>query len=470
MTALPQPFLEEIRAQLGDEFPAFLSSYDQPHVTSLRLNPFRKGAEALAGAFIDAPVPWEPYGRYVKPGVRPGLSLAHFGGAYYMQEASAMLAAAALDVQPGMNVLDLCAAPGGKSGQLLRKLDGRGLLVSNEPDAARARMLAGNLERLGAVNAVVTNEYPQRLEQTFSGFFDAALVDAPCSGEGMFRRDPGAIAEWNPGLPEFCRQRQLTILDSAAAMLRPGGQLVFSTCTFNRTENEGAVEAFLAAHPEFAPEDFSLPEVGASTGGILRAWPHRLRGEGHFVCRLRKQLADTASQPAAPLHQRLAGRSKKARNQPAPKRGDSQDRAAQDALNLLRRDVLGGDTPEFISEQRLCLQGDLLYCQPDSLPPLDGIRAPKPGLTLCRVGRSYVEPDHALAMALRPEQAGSVAALDDGDAWRYLAGEALPCGEKGWTLVTWNGLPLGWGKVSGGQLKNHLPKGLRRPQGAPASD
>ncbi len=457
MTALPQPFLDEIRAQLGDEFPAFLSSYDQPHVASLRLNPFRANAEALAEAFVDAPVPWEPFGRYVKPGTRPGLSLAHFGGAYYMQEASAMLAAAALDVQPGMKVLDLCAAPGGKSGQLLRKLEGRGLLVSNEPDAARARMLAGNLERLGAVNAVVTNEYPQRLAPAFSGFFDAVLVDAPCSGEGMFRRDPGAIGEWNPGLPEFCRQRQLTILDSAAAMLRPGGQMVFSTCTFNRTENEGTVAAFLSAHPEFAPEDFSLPGIGPSTGGMLRAWPHRLRGEGHFVCRLRKG-ADPAERPA--------GRAKKGR----ARREDSPERAARDALNLLLRDALGGAMPGFLSGLRLDLQGDRLYGRPAPLPSLDGIRSPKPGLPLGRVGRNYIEPDHALAMALRPEQAGRAAELDDSAAWRYLAGEALPFDGRGWTLATWNALPLGWGKASGGQLKNHLPKGLRRPQGAPASD
>ncbi|MDO4356122.1 MAG: RsmB/NOP family class I SAM-dependent RNA methyltransferase [Clostridia bacterium] len=457
MPTLPQPFLDEIRAQLGEEYPAFLASYDQPHVASLRLNPLRDGAEALAEAFIEAPVPWEPFGRYVRPDARPGLSLAHFGGAYYMQEASAMLAAAALDVQPGMKVLDLCAAPGGKSGQLLRKLDGRGLLVSNEPDAARARMLAGNLERLGAVNAVVTNEYPQQLEAAFAGFFDAVQVDAPCSGEGMFRRDPNAIAEWNPGLPEFCRQRQLTILNSAAAMLRPGGQMVFSTCTFNRTENEGVVEAFLAAHPEFAPEDFSLPGIGPSASGMLRAWPHRLRGEGHFVCRLRK-----APGPA----NRPADRAKKGR----PRRADARDATAREALNRLLRDALGGDMPDFLAAQRLCLQGDRLFCQPDLLPSLDGIRSPKPGLALCRAGKNYVEPDHSLAMALRPEQAGSVAALDDSAAWRYLAGEALPCEAKGWTLVTWKHLPLGWGKASGGQLKNHLPKGLRRPQGAPACD
>ena len=540
MTELPQPFLEEIRARLGDGFDAFLACYDQPHVTSLRLNPFRENAEALAAPFIDAPVPWEPFGRYTKPGTRPGLSLAHFGGAYYMQEASAMLAAAALDVRPGMKVLDLCAAPGGKSGQILRMLAGRGLLVSNEPDAARARMLAGNLERLGAVNAVVTNAYPDRLEPLFPKFFDAILVDAPCSGEGMFRRDPGAIAEWNPGLPEFCHRRQLTILASAAAMLRPGGQLVFSTCTFNGVENEGTVSAFLAAHPEFAPEDFALPGVGASTGGMLRAWPHLLRGEGHFVCRMRRRDGgdawgrepewddgdaacrmrgrdggdaacrmrgrddgdaacrmrgrdDVFREPGRDVGDavyRMRGRDdgdavyreaeKRApegrdRNSARGRKGRGAGAAGAsarpgaireaEALQMLLRDALGGVAPEFLREQRLCLTGDRLYACPEALPALDGIRCPKPGLALCRVGRGYVEPDHALAMALRPDQAGGALALDDGDAWRYLAGEALPCEGKGWMLATWNGLPLGWGKASGGQLKNHLPKGLRRVGG-----
>ena len=474
MTDLPQAFLAEMRARLGDGFAAFLASYDQPHVTSLRLNPFREHAEALAAPFIDGPVPWEPFGRYTRSGTRPGLSLAHFGGAYYMQEASAMLAAAALDVRPGMKVLDLCAAPGGKSGQILRMLAGRGLLISNEPDAARARMLAGNLERLGAVNAVVTNEYPNRLAPVFPAFFDAILVDAPCSGEGMFRRDPGAIAEWNPSLPEFCHRRQLTILESAAAMLRPGGQLVFSTCTFNSTENEGTVAAFLAAHPEFTPEDFRLPGIGASEGGMLRAWPHLLRGEGHFVCRMRKQDAGEAAsrepeRRAPEGRDRNPGRGRRGRATAGTGVASARPGALReaDALDMLLRDALGGVAPEFLREQRLYLAGDRLYARPEALPDLDGIRCPKPGLALCRVGRGYVEPDHALAMALRPGQASGALPLDDEAAWRYLAGEALPEGGKGWMLATWNGLPLGWGKASGGLLKNHLPKGLRRVGGAP---
>lgn len=451
MPTLPQEFLSEIRAILGDEFDAFMSVQGEPHVTSLRINPLRENAVQLAQPFIDSPVPWEDCGYYTRPGTRPGLSLAHFGGAYYMQEASAMLAAAALQIHPGMKVLDLCAAPGGKSGQLLRRLNREGILVSNEPMADRSRMLAGNLERLGASNAVVTNEFPDKLTKTFRGFFDAVLVDAPCSGEGMFRRDPNAIGEWNPDSPRFCHERQLGILDCAAEMLAPGGQLVFSTCTFNRTENEGTVAAFLEAHPDFSTEDFVLPEIGVSVNGALRAWPHRLRGEGHFVCRMRKAAEDAPRKP-------------KPIKQPAP------DKAAQSAFDMLLRDALGKKRPDFLQDVRLCLMGDRLFAQPAGLPSLDKVRSPKPGLALCRVGKNYIEPDHSLAMALSAAEAGAHIRLTDDEAWRYLAGETIPCDGKGWTLTTWNGLPLGWGKASGGILKNHLPKGLRRPQGAPPAE
>ena len=452
MSTLPKEFLDEIRAILGDEFDAFMSVQYEHHVTSLRVNPFRENAAELAADFSDGPVPWEDCGFYTRPGTRPGLSLAHFGGAYYMQEASAMLAAAALEITPGMRVLDLCAAPGGKSGQLARRLAREGILVSNEPMTPRSKALAGNLERLGVPNCVVTNEYPDRLEKAFPAFFDAILVDAPCSGEGMFRRDPGAIDEWNPDSPRFCHERQLTILDSAAEMLKSGGQLVFSTCTFNRTENEGTVTAFLAAHPEFSTEDFELPGIGVSANGALRAWPHKLRGEGHFVCRMRKAAAETPARKA------------KGERMPAT------DKAAQAAFDMLLRDALGKKMPAWLRDMRFVLLGDRLFAQPAGLPSLDKIKSPKPGLALCRVGKNYIEPDHSLAMALSAGEAGASIDLTDEDAWRYLIGETLPCETKGWTLVTWKKLPLGWGKSSGGMLKNHLPKGLRRPQGAPPAD
>lgn len=351
-----------------------------------------------------------------------------------------MASAAVLDAKPGERILDLCAAPGGKSTQIAAALADEGLLISNDPEPARARALAGNLERMGAANAVVVNALPDRLAAAWPEAFDAVLVDAPCSGEGMFRRDPASRAEWSPAAPAGCARRQAEILDQAAKLLRPGGRLVYSTCTFNQLENEGSVLGFLKRHPDFAPEDFALPGVGESESGMLRLWPHRLRGDGHFVAKLRR-----------------AG--------DAPARGEAlaprADRETTNLLAALEREVCF--LPEALHGWRFFRQGDRLYCRPAACPDLRGLRTVSPGLCLMRVGRSHIEPEHALAMALRPERALRRAELDEAQARAFLRGEALPLeGEKGWVLVLWRGLPLGWGKRAEGTLKNHLPKGLRR--------
>ncbi len=457
MIPLPEAFLEQMREMLGTEYPAFLRALEAPPALALRLNPRRAGAEDAARPYAEDAVPWAPSGRYLSAGEdrpRPGASVAHWAGAFYLQEASAMAPAAVLDARPGEVVLDLCAAPGGKSTQLAAAMDNRGLLVSNDPEPGRARILAGNLERMGAANALVVNMLPRPLADRWPGCFDAVLVDAPCSGEGMFRRDPDARGEWNPAAPAGCAKRQAEILDQAARLLRPGGRLVYSTCTFNREEDEGSVLGFLARHPDFAPEDFTLPGVGDSDGGMLRLFPHRLRGDGHFVAKLRRagdgahRIAPHRSDPAAPA-----------------------------LMEALAREVCA--PPDFLADRVLALQGDRLYAVPREAPPTDGIRVVSPGLCLLRAfGREggkpagsraaaafrRVEPEHALAMALPPECARRRATLDDGQAAAWLAGEAVPFeGEKGWTLALWRGMPLGWGKCADGWLKNHLPKGLRRP-------
>ncbi|MBR1822144.1 MAG: RsmB/NOP family class I SAM-dependent RNA methyltransferase, partial [Clostridia bacterium] len=290
MVPLQPEFLNNMREMLGDEYPAFLRALNAPPALALRLNPRRAGAEAAAADFIDGQVPWAIWGRYLRAdaSLKPGGSIAHAAGAFYMQEASAMASAAVLDAQPGEVILDLCAAPGGKSTQIAAALEGLGLLVSNDPEPARAKTLAGNLERMGTANSLVVNALPDRLAAAWPEYFDAVLVDAPCSGEGMFRRDPDSRAEWSPASPEGCAKRQAEILDQAAKLLRPGGRLVYSTCTFNSLENEGSVRGFLARHPDFSPEDFALPVVGGSEAGMLRLWPHRVRGDGHFVAKLRK--------------------------------------------------------------------------------------------------------------------------------------------------------------------------------------
>lgn len=437
MPALPEAFINNMREMLGDETPAFLRALEAPAALALRLNPRRVGAEAAAAEYVEAPVPWEPLGRYLKPGARPGAGIAHWAGAYYIQEASAMVSAAVLDARPGERILDLCAAPGGKSTQIAAAMDNRGLLISNDPEPARARVLAGNLERMGAANAIVVNALPGRLAPRWKAAFDAVLVDAPCSGEGMFRRDPEARSEWNPQSPASCAARQVEILDCAAAMLRPGGRLVYSTCTFNELENEGSIRGFLERHPDFSPEDFSLDGIDTSVDGMLRVFPHRVRGDGHFVAKLRR-----------------AGEPREAKVRPVKPEPD-----AARLLARLDREIC--PVPDWLAGMRLHMSGDRLLACPIDAPDLDGIRVVSPGLWLLRAGRSHIEPEHPLAMALSDTRLS--VELDDRQASAYLAGEALPIeGQRGWTWVSWRGMPLGWGKQTGDILKNHLPKGLRK--------
>ena len=444
MIELNQSFIEQTRKMLGDETPAFLRALEDAPALALRLNPRREGAADAAAAYVDGAVPWEANGRYLRQGedLKPGNSIAHTAGAFYLQEASAMASAAALDVRPGERVLDLCAAPGGKSTQIAAALGDSGLLVSNDPELSRARALAGNLERMGAPNALVVSELPDRLARAWPASFDAILVDAPCSGEGMFRREAQSRLQWNPGAPEGCARRQAGILDAAARMLKPGGRLVYSTCTFNRLENEGSVRGFLDRHPGFAPEDFALDGVGASEGGMLRLWPHKLRGDGHFVARLRK-----------------AGAAEPGRETPARK----PDREAMALMEALCGEVVKA-VPGAWRDLRPVRLGDRLYLVHADAPDTVGLRVGSPGLCAARIGRSHIEPEHALAMALPRGCARREAPLTDDQARAYLRGEALSVtlDGRGWALVTWRKLPLGWGKAVDGVLKNHLPKGLRR--------
>ena len=437
MIPLPSEFVQAIEKMLGCEAPAFFASQEQPPTLALRLNPFRKDAPAVTEEFIDGPVPWAKDGRYLREGARPGAGIAHAAGAFYLQEASAMVSAAILDARPGERVLDLCAAPGGKSTQIAAALAGEGLLISNEPEPARAKVLAANLERMGVRNAAVTNAYPDALAARWPEFFDALLCDAPCSGEGMFRREPDARAEWKSASPAGCAKRQAEILDRAAELVRPGGRLVYSTCTFNRNENEETIAAFLARHPEFAPEDFSLPGVGVSINGCIRIWPHRQRGDGHFAAKLRKS------------------GSGKRREAPAFRI----DRDCAALIGQLEKEVCA--LPEEL-KARVVRLGDYLYAIPAECPDTKGLKLASAGLCLLRIGRNYIEPAHALAMALDASLVRQKLELDDQQARRYLAGEALECENlKGWTWICWHDMPLGWGKASNGQMKNHLPKGLR---------
>ena len=433
-------------------FFAYLDALAQPYTRALRINLLLcpDGAPPCPIEGLGAPVPWAKGAYFVEGDARPGLSPLHEGGLFYMQEPSALTAVTALDPQPGERVLDLCAAPGGKSTQIAALMAGRGLLICNEPVPSRAQILSRNVERMGVRNAVVLSAMPDALAPRFPAFFDRILVDAPCSGEGMFRRQPEARSEWDADSPRRCADRQMEILEQAAKMLRPGGTMVYSTCTFNDTENEGVLKRFLALHPEFALEPFALPGLPEAKDGYLHLYPHEMRGEGHFVSRLKK--SGEAAEPAVPA--------KTASKKKAPARAASAKGKAPAPIAL--PDVFSG---AFTSE-RLYAAGDALWMLPEgiSIEQLSGLRVLRTGLLLAHAEGRRSEPDHALAMALRPEEAARTANLTLEQALAYQAGEALELGDLpgGYTLLCCEGVSLGWGKQAGGLMKNHYPKGLRR--------
>lgn len=443
---LPEGFAARMRALLGSEYGDFLASFDRPLCTGLRKNPLKAGFTGDLSRFSLAPVPWCPTGFYYDAASRPGLSPYHAAGLYYLQEPSAMAPAELLDPQPGERVLDLCAAPGGKSTQLAGKLLGKGLLVCNEINAKRAKILSGNMERLGISNALVLNEHPKKLTERFAGYFDKILVDAPCSGEGMFRKEEAAVTDWTEDTNAICANRQLEILASAAGMLRPGGRLVYSTCTFSPVENEGVISEFLWKNPDFSVEKLDVPFfspgrpdwVPNPAPGLehtFRLWPHRLLGEGHYAAVLRRA-GDEAPAALSP--------------EPAAK--------CPPELAAFR-----GQTGAALPEGKLLRFGDVCYLVPQELPEVKGLRVLRAGLELGAVLKNRFEPAHAWALWLQTlENSVSFEEVDPLLA-RYLSGDVLPSGRRGWTLVQADGLSLGWAKGDGNQLKNHYPKALRRP-------
>ena len=433
MTEIAKEFWEISLSRLpAEEMNAFRAAMETgAHARGLRLRP-GVTIENVRAALPDAyePIPWARGAYYIASESRAGAHPLHAAGAYYLQEPSAMAAVAALDVRPGQRVLDLCAAPGGKSTQIAGLLEGCGALVCNEIVPSRAKILSQNIERMGVANAAVTNEAPPKLATRFARLFDRVLVDAPCSGEGMFRREEAARAEWRPDSPAGCAARQREVLQSAAETVAPGGLLVYSTCTFNEMENEQNVRAFLAAHDDFEAEDFSLPGVGASENGCLRLWPHRLRGEGHFVARMRRKGEPETETPEG------------------------------DCVSV--SELLPGFDARIPG--RLVRAGNMLWARPECLPEMHGVRALREGLCLGEMRGKLFFPDHALALAM-PGDIGSAAELDGEAAKAYLRGESLPAPDgtgKGWLRVRYLDMPLGWAKCADGQLKNHLPKGLRR--------
>lgn len=454
----PELFEARMQSLLGAEYTEFLASYDRPRNVGLRVNPLKTEAVPDLSRFGLTPVPWAKYGYYYDPNTRPGLSAYHEAGLYYLQEPSAMAPAGLLDVRPGMKVLDLCAAPGGKTTQLAAALKGEGLLICNEINPKRAKILARNIERLGIANALVLNEHPQKLEERFAGFFDRILVDAPCSGEGMFRKEEAAVTDWSPETVDMCARRQGEILHSAAKMLKPGGRLVYSTCTFAPQENEGAVSRFVESHPAFSVVAVDAPwfDPGRSAWtddpaeGIertFRLWPHKLRGEGHYAAVLEKS-SDF-----------IVGRA-----DPCPPGGTRKNGGQGSGRPTGQKELLAAfckDNGLSLPAGKLLPFGQSLFLVPEDMPELHGLKVLRPGLELGQVLKNRFEPAHAWALWLKT--AGSVADFpaDSPEVAAYLRGEAIPGPQTGWTLLTVDGLSLGWVKGSGGVLKNHFPKALR---------
>lgn len=474
---LPQLFQERMNRMLKDEYPAFLDSYEKERYQALRVNTLKAERDDI---FIKSPfhlkeILWENNGFYYEKEDYPGKHPYHEAGVYYIQEPSAMAPAAYLGAKPGEKVLDLCAAPGGKSTQIAAAMEGEGLLVSNEIHPARAKILSENIERMGIMNALVTNENPQTLAKFFIEFFDRIMVDAPCSGEGMFRKNENACEEWSLENVALCAKRQLEILECAADMLRPGGRMVYSTCTFSPEENEGTISRFLHRHPEFhvvpvkryegmtagRPEWIPEGTDGTAVSGegrknsdseqiqkeirdTIRLFPHRIRGEGHFVAVLEKEGVVSENYRgycSGGIQKTITG-----------KEGKEFERELSEILSIKL-------------PQRMIRFGEQLYLVPEDMPSIQGLHVLRPGLHLGTIKKNRLEPAHALALAMKKKQVKhSFDLKSEGPEIRaYLSGQTFPAeGEKGWYLITVDGYSIGWGKLAGAVMKNHYPKGLRK--------
>ena len=425
---LPEGFVKRIRGQLGDESESFFAVLAEPSIRGLRMNPFREGYHT---PFRDAVarIAWCGEGWEIPAESLAGVTIAHEAGAFYLQEPGAMIPAEVMGAKPGERILDLCGAPGGKSTQMGAAMKGEGLLICNEPIPKRAAILSRNVERMGISNAIVTCAWPEQLASKWHDGFDGVMVDAPCSGEGMFRRSPEAVGEWSEEKALGCATRQREILESAAKMVRPGGRSVYATCTFHPAENEEQVKGFLRDHPEFEAGSFELPGLDGSSG-CFTCWPHRNRGEGQFVALLRKKGSGEA---------RLRS-------------GEKSFRMDPETLKLIR------ELPEGLMEPNARC-GKTIVRVPE-IPNLGGVRVLRLGLHIAEQrGKNWI-PDHGAALGLRMPETGRYE-MCGSEALRYLAGETIDGEARGWTLMTYRGLAMGWGKGSDGVIRNHYPKGLR---------
>ena len=475
---LPIEFEKKMKAFLGDEWDDFLYSYDNNRFQALRFNTLKVQSHEeimrilkVLGISSDKRVSWADEAYYFDENVRPGKHPYHEMGLYYIQEPSAMSAAALLAPKPGMRVLDLCAAPGGKSTQLATYLGDSGLLVSNEINTQRSRILSQNIERMGIKNAIVTNEDSFVLASHFPGFFNAIQVDAPCSGEGMFRKLPEAIEQWSMENVAICAARQKEILDNAAVMLKPGGVIVYSTCTFSKEENEDVIEYFLERHPDFTLEEME------------RFWPHKVDGEGHFVAKLVRRgsvnelgadydVCEDSCNKVEDTGLKVDRKTKKNKNS-KNRKNETKPALTKENMKLLSEfldETISEDVAAWIKNSRLVMFGEQLYRLPDMEVDIKGLKVQRAGLHIGEFKKQRFEPSHSLALALKLNDAKNLVKLtcDNPQTIGFFNGQSVVLSDeqtaeckKGWALVCVDGYTAGWGKVNGTQVKNHYPKGLR---------
>ena len=492
---LPAEFEARMKQILGDEYDAFLESYDQPRKFGLRVNTVKISSEEFEriSPFHLTPIPWIPGGYYYLEEDRAARHPHYFAGLYYLQEPSAMTPASVLDVMPGQRVLDLCAAPGGKATALGAKLKGEGLLVANDISATRARALLRNIELFGIPNSYVTNAAPARLAQIFPEFFDRILVDAPCSGEGMFRKDEDVIRAWHPGKSEECAALQKEIVVRACSMLRPGGRLLYSTCTFSPLENEEMIAYLLRECPEMHlipipyREGFSegLEQYGEEMKNCVRLWPHKIGGEGHFMALLEKEetgehISVRMEVPGSMLEE--AGLPALGKKERPKRKGKGADKGRKDIANSGKKASGKGEAAEYalveeffkqigaqaFLKDSLEVRSGQAYLSAVSAQLYAGVPFLRNGLYLGEVRKDRFEPSQPLALALKPGEVNCVFNLSSADErlLRYLRGETIVLDQEdslanGWKLVCADGHPLGWGKLAGTVLKNKYPAGWR---------
>ncbi len=440
---LPTDFKERMKALLKNEYEIFIQSYDNPPLFGLRANNLKITADKLADIlpFNVRPVSWAENGFYYDEVMRPAKSHYYNAGLYYIQEPSAMLPAEILDVLPGDRVLDLCAAPGGKATRLAEKLMGQGLLVANDISRSRTASLSRNLELFGVTNAAILSETPEKLSGRFPAFFDKILVDVPCSGEGMFRRNPASVNGWSRDESTRYSAIQLEILGYAAEMLAENGKMVYSTCTFSVEENEKVIERFLNSRPDFRLLHINHKNLGLSPGVGLsecgRIFPHRQDGEGHFVAYLERISGQTSNIRLAPF-------------KPA-----SGINCFYDFCDKYLTKAFNGN---------FLLHHDSLFITPEGLPALDGLRVVKSGFHVGDIKKERFTPSQHLAMALSADDFKNIINLKAGSesAEKYFRGESLyPEGVEtmdGYCLVCIDGYPAGFGKINNGLIKNKYSK------------